>query len=81
MIEISIGSVFAFFVIWFFILRTYLRKRGISSSGADFFQVFVKDILLSVSLAKKGDYIIAFVLVIMVLCVILTVLSIGLNNQ
>jgi hypothetical protein len=80
MIEISIGSVFAFFAIWFFMIRIYLRKRGISSAGADFFQIFIKDILLSVSLAKKGDYIITFILVIMGLCAILAVLSIGLNN-
>jgi hypothetical protein len=76
MIEIFLASVFAFFGIWFFGLRSALRRRGISTVGADFFQAFIKDVLLGVSLARKGDQIVSFVLIVMFICALLAVVSI-----
>lgn len=79
MIDIFLASIFVFFGIWFFGLRLALKKRGISSVGADFFQAFIKDILLGVSLAKRGDQIITFILIIMSICALLAVVSIVLQ--
>ena len=79
MIEIFLASIFAFFGIWFFGLRPALRRRGISTVGADFFQAFMKDVLLGVRLARKGDQIVAFIIIIMFICALLAVVSIVLQ--
>lgn len=79
MIKIFLSSIFVFFGIWFFGLRPKLRRRGLSTVGADFFQAFIKDILLGTSLARKGDSIIALILVIMLICVLSAVVSIVLQ--
>ena len=79
MIEIFLSSIFAFFVLWFFGLRKALRRRGISTTGADFFQAFFKDVSLGVNLARKGDQIVAFILIVMSICALLAVVSIMLQ--
>lgn len=75
MIVIFLASIFAFFGIWFFGLRPALRSRGVSTVGADFFQAFIKDIVLGVNLARKGDQIVAFFLIIMFICALLAGVS------
>lgn len=70
MIEIGIYSVFAFFILWFFGLRYVLKKRKIYSTGADFFQAFMKDILAGINLAKSGDQLALLVILSMLLCLL-----------
>jgi hypothetical protein len=68
MMEVVLIAVFVFLATWFFWLRAMLRARGFNSSGADFFQAFMKDFCVSLELAKKGDKCIKLILSIMIIC-------------
>ncbi len=72
---IVIYSPFLFFTLWFVFLRPILRKKGFTSSGADYFQAFMQDVVKSFELARAGDKLILGVIFVMLATIAVFIVS------
>ncbi len=75
-IYMAVYSFVSFVALGLVVMRFALGRRGFYSSGADYFQAFIKDCIKSIEYAKRGEKAFKIILFLMLLSIIICISSI-----